>query len=394
MKSRSLVVWNLLQTVIQLLYNVVGYRPNRDCIHMLARGVRCSPEELAEELHVRPVLFECSDTRHQKLKLVVTEWLQTDPHASMTKLVGHLINLDELHLVNTLLLHNLTAAGRYDSFHLQMITDCNPRPSCQALLAAAQAITSTSHANIALTLFHHLNCGDSTVLADIVNQSGSVLHQVVAILLKSQMSTEQLVLELRRSPSFRKAAEVLKMSALAELHICVFPNSNEISPSHVFLDDITLYFIANHLTCTSTELSCQLNVFVPLNNIESYFKGLCQWRNNVKKRFELSCAHIELMRHLCTLRQYYATSMVLMMTGSLQRQKTILHRQVRFVDEQSTTSLAFPTFVNNFTPTGTHLPMLLDIFHAWDRSTGELIEFVHEHFDIEVDEVTKSAFGE
>ena len=68
MRSRS--VWTLLRLVIQLLYNVVGYRPNKECIHTLVRGLRCGPNELAEELHVGSVLHENKDTRQQKSKLV------------------------------------------------------------------------------------------------------------------------------------------------------------------------------------------------------------------------------------------------------------------------------------------------------------------------------------
>ena len=311
----------------------------------------------------------------------------------MTKLIGHLINLDELHLVDVLVLRDLTAAKRYDSFHLQMITNCNPRPSCQTLLAVAQAIGGTSDENTVRLLFYHLNCGDENVLVDIINQSESVLHQVVAILLKSQMSSEQLVMELRKEPSFQKAAAVLKMSALAEFGICVLPNSNKISPDHVFLNDITLYFIAGHLACTPVDLSRQLRVFVPSNGIELYFKALCKWRNNTEKRFALSHAHIELMSHLCALRQYYAIAMVLMMTGSLQRDKTILRRQIRFLVAQSTSSRAFATYMNNYVPTDTLL-QIWDIYKTWDRSTGEFLEFVHKKFGIEVDEVIRGAFGE
>ena len=86
---------------------------------------------------------------------------------------------------------------------------------------------------------------------------------------------------------------------------------------------MTLYFIVGHLACTPVELSRQLHVFVPSNSTEVYFKALCKWRNNTEKRFALSHAHIELMSHLYTLRQYYAIAMVLMRTGSLQREKTI-----------------------------------------------------------------------
>lgn len=233
--------------------------------------------------------------------------------------------------------------------------------------------------------------------------------QCIAILIRCKKSTKQLIAALRGDPSFSRAAEVLKLSALVELNPCVLPNDADAPP-----DDHHLYFLAQHLTCTSLELLHQLDG--QCSSDIDYYRSLSLW-----KKDNPQASYKGLVGHLNALNQHLAISMLLMMNGCPRRQRIILCRQVRFLETQTHPSQVFLSAAIktlNRVYTKNELCALLrtvhacdrtelinlynqdpetltsdDILRVWDGLTGKLIELLQRYFRGLIDDLIEEAFG-
>ena len=355
----------MLKFILPTVSTIGRFLPNRSDIEKFARRLFCSPVDLGDELRVRPALFEEIGENHQLRQHAITEWLEEDPRASLLKLIVHLINLDEIDTIEHWVRCDYAASlTEIDAYHLQLLSDCNPSP--EAIFATARAIACTNSENIT-----------PLIPLDIANQSpDSILHQIIAVLINYKMSTKQLINLLRRH-SFSRPAEVLKIHALVELNLCALPNDMKIPP-----DDNALHFIANHMTCTPQYLSDHLHI----DCFPSCFTVLCAWRERDHATFQ-DCIVL-----LKDLQQHYAIAMILIMTGSPQRQRIVFCRHLKFLESQCTPSQRFMSSVTNFCNQRSHL--LCHVLLNWNRSTAELINLLRKHFGEGINDILKQAFGE
>lgn len=356
----------MLQFIFLTVSAIGRFLPNRSDIERFAKRLFCSPEDLSDELRVRPALFGEKGEKHELRQHAITEWLEEDPRASTLKFVIHLINLDEIDTIEHWVRCDYAASlTEIDAYHLKLLSDRNPSP--EVIFATARALTCMNGEDIT-----HL------IPIDISNQSPAfILHQVIGLLIQLQMSTEELI-NFLRSHSFFRPAEVLKIHALVELNLCALPNDMNTPP-----DDHALQFIANHMTCTAQNLSGHLHV----NDCSaSHFTVLRAWRERDHATFR------DFIFVLKDLQQHYAIAMILIMTGSPQRQRIIFHRHLKFLESQCSPSERFMSSATNFCNQRSHL--LCHVVPNWNRSTAELISLLRKNFGEEINDILKQAFGE
>ena len=341
--------------LLYLIVRAVGYIgryvvPTNKDTKRLAKRLFCTPRELADELNVTTSLFgkRKRGRRHKIQRQVIKEWVEDDPHASSILLLQHLINLNELYTIECWVKFSCTAAERatIDDYHLDLLS--SHTPSMSTLLVTVQAILhatpNASHDAIYQAFNILVDCNRSGRTTDLIRTLRQGVFTDIDLRLRAQgfRTTDH---------TLRRAAEVLRMQSLTELELCVLPNIADTSVSPRAHE-----FVVNHLTFSSLTPAQRRNFpHLPRHN-----------------------TYLDFMRHLSSLNQHYAIAMVLIMTGSLKRRRSIAEKTEQFL-RQCVPTIALLRLLNN------HLP-IDEIQHArkiceiWGGSREGLIHYLHDNF--------------